>query len=38
MAGVLPNLKLIELEGLGHMGPITHPEAVNTAIEAFLGQ
>lgn len=38
LAGVLPNLKLIELEGLGHMGPITHPEAVNTAIEAFLGQ
>ena len=38
LAGVLSNLKLIELEGLGHMGPITHPEAVNTAIEAFLGQ
>jgi pimeloyl-ACP methyl ester carboxylesterase len=36
LAGVLPDLELVELEGMGHMGPITHPGAVNTAIEAFL--
>lgn len=36
LAGGLPNLKLIELQDLGHMGPITHREVVNTAIEAFL--
>ena len=32
----LPNLQTIEFEGLGHMGPITHPERVNPAIENFL--
>jgi pimeloyl-ACP methyl ester carboxylesterase len=36
LAGVLPRLQLMELEGLGHMGPITHPEVVNAAIEDFL--
>lgn len=24
------------LDGLGHMGPITHPDAVNARIAAFL--
>jgi pimeloyl-ACP methyl ester carboxylesterase len=38
LAGVLPGLRLVEFEGLGHMGPITHPEAVNPVIEAFLRQ
>jgi pimeloyl-ACP methyl ester carboxylesterase len=28
--------EVVELDGLGHMGPITHPEAVNTAVAAFL--
>ena len=32
----LPNLQAIEFEGLGHMGPITHPEQVNPVIENFL--
>ena len=36
LTGVLPDLELVGLEGMGHMGPITHPEGVNTAIEAFL--
>ena len=33
---VLPRVTAIELEGLGHMGPVTHPERVNEAIESFL--
>jgi pimeloyl-ACP methyl ester carboxylesterase len=33
---VLPQLQCVELQGLGHMGPITHPELVNAAIESFL--
>lgn len=32
----LPNLETLEFEGVGHMGPITHPDLVNTAIEDFL--
>jgi pimeloyl-ACP methyl ester carboxylesterase len=27
---------MVEFEGLGHMGPITHPELVNGAIADFL--
>jgi pimeloyl-ACP methyl ester carboxylesterase len=38
LATVLPDLEFIELDGLGHMGPITHPEVVNAAIENFLGR
>ncbi|MDQ2928733.1 MAG: alpha/beta hydrolase [Caldimonas sp.] len=32
----LPQVQVIEFEGLGHMGPITHPEIVNEAIAHFL--
>lgn len=32
----LPRVEVIEFEGLGHMGPVTHPEIVNTAISQFL--
>lgn len=32
----LPQVEVIEFEGLGHMGPITHPELVNQAIERFV--
>lgn len=32
----LPRLEVIEFEGLGHMGPVTHPEIVNEAISGFL--
>jgi pimeloyl-ACP methyl ester carboxylesterase len=38
LAGVLPRVELAELEGLGHMGPVTHPDVVNGRIAAFLGQ
>lgn len=33
---VLPQVHLIEFEGVGHMGPITHPEIVNEVISCFL--
>jgi pimeloyl-ACP methyl ester carboxylesterase len=33
---VLPQVTVMELEGLGHMGPVTHPERVNEVIEGFL--
>lgn len=36
LAQTLPRLETLEFEGLGHMGPITHPEVVNRAIEEFL--
>lgn len=32
----LPRVEVIEFEGLGHMGPITHADAVNGAISRFL--
>ena len=36
MQGVLPRVEMLELEGLGHMAPVTHPDQVNAAIAAFL--
>ena len=36
LARLLPRAELVELEGLGHMGPITHPELVNERIRGFL--
>lgn len=32
----LPRVQVAEFEGLGHMGPLTHPEVVNAAIARFL--
>jgi pimeloyl-ACP methyl ester carboxylesterase len=32
----LPNLTVVELAGIGHMGPVTHPDRVNPEIEAYL--
>ena len=34
----LPNVELVELDGLGHMAPVTHPEVVNPVIAQFLGR
>lgn len=34
----LPQLQVVEFEGLGHMGPITHPQIVNETIARFLGR
>jgi pimeloyl-ACP methyl ester carboxylesterase len=36
LGGVLPRVEVVEFEGLGHMGPITHPDVVNAAIAGFL--
>lgn len=36
LTGALPQVEVVEFEGLGHMGPITHPERVNQAILRFL--
>lgn len=32
----LPQVELVEFEGLGHMGPLAHSETVNEVIAAFL--
>jgi pimeloyl-ACP methyl ester carboxylesterase len=36
LARVLPRVEVAELPGLGHMGPVTHPDAVNDLICRFL--
>ncbi len=36
LSSVLPHARVLELEGIGHLGPVTHPEVINSAIEAFL--
>jgi pimeloyl-ACP methyl ester carboxylesterase len=36
LASTVPAVETVSFEGLGHMGPVTHPEPVNQAIEAFL--
>jgi pimeloyl-ACP methyl ester carboxylesterase len=33
---VLPDVRVEEVEGVGHMAPITHPDRVNIVIEEFL--
>jgi pimeloyl-ACP methyl ester carboxylesterase len=32
----LPRVEVVRFEGLGHMGPVTHPDVVNDAICRFL--
>jgi len=32
----LPRVTAIEMEGVGHMGPVTHPDRVNALIERYL--
>jgi pimeloyl-ACP methyl ester carboxylesterase len=34
---MLPRVKVVEFERLGHMGPVTHPDVVNEAIAQHLG-
>jgi len=34
----LPQVQVVEFDGLGHMGPVTHPEVVNETIGRFLEQ
>ena len=34
----IPYVEARELDGVGHMGPVTHPERVNAATASFLGR
>jgi pimeloyl-ACP methyl ester carboxylesterase len=34
----LPRVEVREFEGLGHMGPVTHPQQVNEAVADFLSR
>ena len=34
----LPRVRVVELAGLGHMAPITHPEVINAEIARFLSE
>jgi pimeloyl-ACP methyl ester carboxylesterase len=36
LARTLPRVETLTFDGLGHMGPITHPAKVDAAIEDFL--
>ena len=36
LTAVLPRVEMVEFENLGHMGPVTHPDAVNEVIGQFL--
>lgn len=38
LTGALPRAEVVRFEGLGHMGPVTHPEVVNDAVRAFLAR
>jgi pimeloyl-ACP methyl ester carboxylesterase len=33
----LRRLTAVEIEGVGHMGPVTHPDRINALIEGYLG-
>ena len=36
LTAALPRVEVVEFDGMGHMGPITHPERVNQAVARFL--
>ena len=36
LGSALPNARVVEFGGLGHMGPVTHPEVVNAEIQRFV--
>lgn len=36
LTAILPQVEILEFDGLGHMGPLTHPKLVNEAIKRFL--
>jgi pimeloyl-ACP methyl ester carboxylesterase len=38
LTNALPRVEVVEFDELGHMGPVTHPEAVNDVIARFLGR
>jgi pimeloyl-ACP methyl ester carboxylesterase len=36
LAALLPRVEQVELDGLGHMAPVTHPDVVNARIAHFI--
>ncbi|HEX3596555.1 MAG TPA: alpha/beta hydrolase, partial [Polyangiaceae bacterium] len=36
LSSSIPEVELVEMDGLGHMGPVTHPDLVNAEIERLL--
>ena len=36
LAQALPRVQVAAFDGLGHMGPVTHPDTVNDALARFL--
>ncbi len=36
LSSALPRAEIREVEGVGHMAPVTHPDTINPLIEAFL--
>jgi pimeloyl-ACP methyl ester carboxylesterase len=36
LVDALPQVEVVELDELGHMGPVTHPDQVNPVVEQFL--
>jgi pimeloyl-ACP methyl ester carboxylesterase len=38
LTATLPGARVEEIEGVGHMAPVTHPNLVNPLIERFLAR
>lgn len=38
LAQTLPRVTAVQIEGVGHMGPVTHPDRVNALIERYVEQ
>jgi pimeloyl-ACP methyl ester carboxylesterase len=38
LTATLPRVEVMTVEQLGHMGPVTHSDAVNATIEQFLAR
>lgn len=38
LTGVLPRVRVAEIDDVGHMAPVTHPETINPLIERFLDE
>jgi pimeloyl-ACP methyl ester carboxylesterase len=38
LATALPRVELVELDDLGHMGPITHSDLINDVIARYLAR
>jgi pimeloyl-ACP methyl ester carboxylesterase len=38
LAGALPSVTTVEIDGVGHMAPVTHPDRVNAVIAEYLGR